>query len=218
MQIVTVIQAMRMNWLNLKFVQPENFRDIEPSRKNQPAKTHDKMLENTEAHVTYLDLLFKKMHHATTLYTLLCALLHSTQRSTCMQELINKVHKLYFAYILYNKLHKIHDKHALWLKHLTRNLTKNICMQGGGSKKFHTWSGGGGVTKVSPLFGGGGSKKFLGIERGFDRPPPPPYINNEHSLTSYRNALIWFVTLLQGKRNRSVRCATLNSVHTYNRA
>ena len=24
-----------------------NFHDIEPSRKNQPAKTHDKMLENT---------------------------------------------------------------------------------------------------------------------------------------------------------------------------
>ena len=40
---------------------------------------------------------------------------------------------------------------------------------------------GGGVTKVSPLFGGGGSRKFLGIERGFD-PPPPRYINNEHSL------------------------------------
>ena len=87
----------RMNWLNLKFVQPDNFRDIEPSRKNQPAKTHDKMLENTGVHITYLNLLFKKMHHATTLYTLLCALLHSTQRSTCM----------------HNKLHKIHDKHAL---------------------------------------------------------------------------------------------------------
>ena len=97
MQIVTVIQAVRMNWLNMKFVQPDNFRDIEPSRKNQPAKTHDKMLENTGVHITYLNLLFKKMHHATTLYTLLCALLHSTQRSTCMQELLNKVHKLYFA-------------------------------------------------------------------------------------------------------------------------
>ena len=96
-EIQAVIQAVRMNWLNLKFVQPENFRDIEPSRNNQPAKTHDKMLENTGAHITYLSLLFKKMHHATTLYTLLCALLHSTQRSTCMQELINKVHKLYFA-------------------------------------------------------------------------------------------------------------------------
>ena len=108
-EIQAVIQAVRMNWLNLKFVQPENFRDIEPSRNNQPAKTHDKMLENTGAHITYLNLLFKKMHHATTLYTLilLCALLHSTQRSTCMQELVNKVHKLYFAYILHNKLHKI---------------------------------------------------------------------------------------------------------------
>ena len=53
--------------------------------------------EPTGAHITYLNLLFKKMHHAITLYTLLCALLHSTQRSTCMQELINKVHKLYFA-------------------------------------------------------------------------------------------------------------------------
>ena len=83
--------------VNLKFVQPENFRDIEPSRKNQPAKTHDKMLEYTGAHITYLNLLFKKMHQATKLYTLLCALLHSTQRSTCMQELIIKVHKLYFA-------------------------------------------------------------------------------------------------------------------------
>ena len=101
-------------WLNLKFVQPDNFRDIEPSRKNQPAKTHGKMLENTGVHITYLNLFFKKMHHATTLYTLLCALLHSTQRymgplyeSICMQELINKVHKLYLAYILHNKLHKI---------------------------------------------------------------------------------------------------------------
>ena len=28
----------------------DNFRDIEPSRKNQPAKTHDKMLENTGVH------------------------------------------------------------------------------------------------------------------------------------------------------------------------
>ena len=73
-----------MNWLNLKFVQPDNFCDIEPSRKNQPAKTHDKMLENTGVHITYLNLL-------------LCALLHSTQRSTCMQELLDKVHKLYFA-------------------------------------------------------------------------------------------------------------------------
>ena len=45
-------------------------------------------------------------------------------------------------------------------------------MQGGGQKSF-TLGQGGGVTKVSPLFGGG-SKKFLGIERGFDRPPPPP--------------------------------------------
>ena len=88
-EIQAVIQAVRMNWLNLKFVQPENFRDIEPSRNNQPAKMHDKMLENTGAHITYLNLLFKKMHHATTLYTLLCALLHSTQRSTCMQELID---------------------------------------------------------------------------------------------------------------------------------
>ena len=78
MQIVTVIQAVRMNWLNLKFVQPENFHDIEPSRRNQPANTHHKMLENTGAHITYLNLLFKKMHHATTLYTLLCALLHFT--------------------------------------------------------------------------------------------------------------------------------------------
>ena len=52
MQIVTVIQAVRMNWLNLKFVQPDNFRDIEPSRKNQPAKTHDKMLENIGVHIT----------------------------------------------------------------------------------------------------------------------------------------------------------------------
>ena len=28
-------------------VQPDNFRDIAPSRKNKHAKTHDKMLENT---------------------------------------------------------------------------------------------------------------------------------------------------------------------------
>ena len=100
MQIVTVMQSVRMNWLNLKFVQPDNFRDIESSRKNQHAKTHDKMLENTGVHITYLNLLLKKMHHAITLYTLLCALLHYTQRSmgplyesTCMQKLINKVHK-----------------------------------------------------------------------------------------------------------------------------
>ena len=99
--LITVIQAVRMNWLNLKFVQPDNFRDIEPSRKNQPAKTHDKMLENTGVHITYRNLLFKKMHHATTLYTLLCALLHSTQRSTCMPELINKVHKLYLLHKFY---------------------------------------------------------------------------------------------------------------------
>ena len=50
-------------------VQPDNFRDIEPSHKNQPAKTHDKMLENTGVHITYLNLLFKKMYHAITLYT-----------------------------------------------------------------------------------------------------------------------------------------------------
>ena len=60
-------------------------------------------------------------------------------------------------------------------------------MQGGGVKKVsHLVRGG--VTKVSPLFGGGGSKKMLGIERGFDRPPPPPYINNEHSLKG-----IWWI-------------------------
>ena len=182
MQIVTVIQAVRMNWLNLKFVQPDNFRDIEPSRKNQPAKTHDKMLENTRVHITYLNLLFKKMHHATTSYTLLCALLHSTQRcmgplceSTCKQELINKVvikknHKLYFAYILHNKLHKIHDKHALWVKHLTRNLTKSICMRGG--HKSYTLGQGGGSQKCHPYLGGGGYKKVFGY-RTWIWPSPP---------------------------------------------
>ena len=72
--------------------------EVRPTRqfprhsKNQLAKTHDKMLENTGVHITYLNLLFKKMHHAITLCTLLCALLHDTQRSmgqlyesTCMQ-------------------------------------------------------------------------------------------------------------------------------------
>ena len=51
-------------------------------------------------------------------------------------------------------------------------------MQGGGDQKSFTLSQG----------GGGESQKFhpylwgLGIERGFDRPPPPLHINNEHSL------------------------------------
>ena len=57
-------------------------------------------------------------------------------------------------------------------------------MQGGGGVKqvSHLVRGGGGHKNVTPIWGGGGSKKFLGIERGFD--PPPPYINNEHSLRS----------------------------------
>ena len=49
---------------------------------------------------------------------------------------------------------------------------------GGGSNKMHTWSGGG-VTKVSPLFGGV-VKKVFGYRTWIL--PPPPYINNEHSL------------------------------------
>ena len=57
-------------------------------------------------------------------------------------------------------------------KEPTRNLTKNICMQGGGgSKKFHTWSGGG-VTKVSPLFGGGGQKSCWASNADLTAPPP----------------------------------------------
>ena len=46
-------------------------------------------------------------------------------------------------------------------------------MQGeGGQKKFTLGQGGGGHKSFTPIWGGG-SKKFLGIERGFDRPPPP---------------------------------------------
>ena len=61
-------------------------------------------------------------------------------------------------------------------KHPTRNLTKNtcICMRGGGSKKFHTWSGGGGVTKLSPIFGGGGQTSFWVSNVDFTAAPPPP--------------------------------------------
>ena len=44
---------------------------------------------------------------------------------------------------------------------------------GGGHKSFTLGQGGGGSQKFHPYLGGGGSKKFLGIERGFDRPPPP---------------------------------------------
>ena len=52
---------------------------------------------------------------------------------------------------------------------------------GGGSQKFHTWSGG--VTEVSPPFGGGGQTSFWASNVDLTG-PSPPYINNEHSLTT----------------------------------
>ena len=45
---------------------------------------------------------------------------------------------------------------------------------GGGHKSFTLGQGGGASQSFTPIWGGGGSKKCLGIERGFDRPPPPP--------------------------------------------
>ena len=44
---------------------------------------------------------------------------------------------------------------------------------GGGQKSFTLGQGGGGGSQKFHPYLGGGSKKFLGIERGFDRPPPP---------------------------------------------
>ena len=68
-------------------------------------------------------------------------------------------------------------------KHLTRNLTKNICMPGrggGGVKKVsHLVRGGGGAQNFHPYLGGGGQQSFWVSNVDYT---PPPYINNEHSL------------------------------------
>ena len=52
---------------------------------------------------------------------------------------------------------------------------EKVCMRQGGYKSFTLGQGGGGLSqKFHPYLG---VKKYLGI-----MPPPPPYINNEHSL------------------------------------
>ena len=52
---------------------------------------------------------------------------------------------------------------------------------GGGQKVSHLVGGGGGSQKSHPYLGGGGVKQVFGYQTWI-WPPPPPYINNEHSL------------------------------------
>ena len=61
-------------------------------------------------------------------------------------------------------------------------------MQGGGGQKSFTLGQGGGH-KSFTLLGGGGQKSFW--VSNADLTGPPPYINNEHSLTSSKS---WYQT------------------------
>ena len=53
---------------------------------------------------------------------------------------------------------------------------------GGGGHKSFTLGQGGGSQKFHPYLGGG-VKKVFGYRTRIWPAPPPPYINNEHSLT-----------------------------------
>ena len=59
-------------------------------------------------------------------------------------------------------------------------------MRGGGGggcqKSFTLGQGGGGSQKFHPYLGGGGQKSFWTSNVDLPAPPPPRYINNEHSL------------------------------------
>ena len=100
MQIVTHSDSSSADELvKLEVRATRNFRDIEPSRKNQPEKTHDEMLHGKHSSPHHLP---KSALQETTgnhiIHVVMCVLLHSTQRSmgplyesTCLQEFINKV-------------------------------------------------------------------------------------------------------------------------------